>query len=263
MRADDLIARVTALAEADERVRALFLGGSYGAGVADTWSDVDLIAVVPADVHGGFVDGAREWIGQASPVLLWKAILPPFPVFTAVLESWTRCDLTVTVPQRLAGAQDRWRPLLDRDGLFARLPETLAQRAPDPAVLAGMAEEFIRCVGLLPVAMGRGEHAVGVTGVGLLRAQLIALLIEGQGLPQPPGALHLSRLLGAEEMTVVERLPAAEANRASVIGATRACAEAFLPRARALVAAAGGRWPEALEAALRAHLRRTLGEVWA
>jgi hypothetical protein len=47
-----------------------------------------------------------------------------------------------------------------------------------------------------------------------------------------------------------------------VIEATRACAAAFLPRARRLSARVGAAWPEAMEQSARRHLERTLAFRW-
>jgi hypothetical protein len=114
---------------------------------------------------------------------------------------------------------------------------------------------------LLPLSIGRGEPVVGLAGVGHLRAQLIALLIEGHAPPYPPGALHLSRILDAEEIALLEALPPMAASGDSVIAASLACAAAFLPRAQALADQTGAAWPQALETAARATLRRELGLV--
>jgi hypothetical protein len=46
----DLIACVTAEAARLAQVRALFLGGSYGRGSADSFGNVDLIALVDAHI---------------------------------------------------------------------------------------------------------------------------------------------------------------------------------------------------------------------
>jgi len=92
-----------------------------------------------------------------------------------------------------------------------------------------------------------------------LRGLLIDLLIEEQALPQPPGALHLSRLLAAEDMAMLAALPAATATRDGVLAANLACADAFLPRARSLAERSGAAWPSELEAAARARLKQVLG----
>ena len=261
MTRDELVAAVTAKAEGDARVLALFLSGSLGAGSGDVWSDADLVVAVAPEEHAGFVAEARRW-AEVTPLVMWKPPHPGLPLFTALTEGWVRFDVTVTVPGRLTGARDRWRALVDRAGLFERLPETLPPKPPEAAQVEGLVVEFIRMLGLLPVGVGRGEYAVGVTGVGLMRQQVIQLMLMELDLPQPPGALHLSRLLPPKAMAEVEALPCPAPTREGVIEATRACAAAFLPRARRLSERVGAPWPEAMERAARLHLERTLGFRW-
>lgn len=263
MSRDDLLAALTVQARTDARLKALLLGGSLGRGEGDAWSDLDLVAVVAPEALADFIGGAQAWVERAAGALLvWRPPHPGLPLFNAVTEDWLRCDLTVTVPGRVMGAQDGLKPLIDRSGVYDALPQTLPARSPDPVRLAALVQEFLRILGLLAVVIGRGEYVVGVSGAGMLRSQLITLLIEELGLAQPPGALHLSRLLTPGDMRLLDSMPSVEATRPSVIAAHRAMAGVFLPRARRVLAQAGAPWPGALEAATLAHLRRALGEEW-
>lgn len=262
MTRDALLQRLTAQAEADERVLALLLGGSLGRGDGDAWSDIDLVAVVAPEDHPGFVEGARAWVEQAAPLVVWRPPWPNLPLFNAITETWERVDLTVTVPGRVLGARSGYRPLVDRAGVWGALPPSRPEGKPDPARVAALVQEFIRVLGLLPVGLGRREYAVAVTGWGMQRTALISLLIEELGLPSPPGALHLSKLLAAEDMRMLEALPAPAAERASLLAANHAVAAAFVPRARALVMRVDAAWPEVFWAATQAHLARELGDEW-
>ncbi|WP_304175360.1 hypothetical protein [Phenylobacterium aquaticum] len=259
---DQLIETVRALAAADPRVLALFLGGSLGQGLGDAYSDVDLIAVVEPAAHGAFTDAAHDWLSAGLDIVHWYRPHPALPLFGSVTVDWLRADLTVTVPGMVHGAKDRLKPLYDPASLFETLPDRLAPRAADPDKIEAMVREFLRILGLLHVAVGREEWAVSVTGTGMLRNHLIALMVEQLDLPHPPGALHLKRLLSAEDMDLVTGLPVAEANRDSIVSANFAYARIFLPRARALAERVGAAWPEAFEAATRARLRRDLGADW-
>lgn len=259
MTRDELIDAVAARAAGDPRVVALFLGGSLGAGAGDRFSDCDFVLAVGPQAHAAFVAGLQAWVAGFAELALWRQVYPNLPLFLAVTPEYLRFDLTVTVPDRLAGTKAAWRPLHDPDGFYDRLPERPPERAPDAAKVAALVEEFWRILGLLPVGVGRGEYVVAVSGVGLLRDQLIALLIEAEAPPTPPGALHLSRVLPAEAMAILERLPPAAANRKSVIEASFALAAVFQAMARPLAARTGAPWPDALEAAARDHIRRELG----
>ena len=259
MTRDDLVEAVVDAAQADVRVVGLFLSGSLATGDADTYSDIDLVLTVASRAHPTFVDETRAWVGAVADLVLWNRPYPAWPLFNAVTTEWLRLDITVTIPERLAGSKATLKPLIDLCGLYDALPDRLPAREVDPIKVRALTEEFLRVSGMAPVALGREEYVVGVTGVGLLRGLLIELLIEELALPQPPGALHLSRLLTVQDMEMLAALPAATATRDGVLAAQLACAGAFLPRARALAARAGVTWPAALEAATRARLKQALG----
>lgn len=259
----ELIGRLVEKAEADERVRAVLLGGSLGRGDGDEFSDVDVMMVIAPEDHRAFMDGAEAWVGTLATVVHWHAPHPPLPLYNAYTDSWERLDLTVTVPTMVRGTQATLKPLIDRDGIHAGLPQAEpARAAPNAKKVEALAREFLRVLGLAPVVVGRRELAVAITGAGLLRQHGIAILVEAQGWNPQPGALSLSRVLPAEDLALVERLPLPQADMDSVIDANMAWAGAILPRARALCERAGAPWPDAFEQATRARLRATLGRDW-
>lgn len=243
----------------DEGMRALFVAGSLGAGTADAWSDLDLVAVAEPARHGAAAAFA-EAVGAVSPLVMRRERLGRASLVNLVTERWDRCDLFLAgaddFPARKR-ARDRLRPLLDRDGLHARLPATLPPAAPDPKRVAFMVEEFIRVLGLLPVGLGRGELVLLTTGAGLLRDLLRDLMLEGCPSPDRGGMLHLSRLLAPDQMAALEALPHPRPNREEAIAAHLATARAFLPLARRMTAELNLPWPEAFEAAMRVHLQRS------
>ena len=100
---------------------------------------------------------------------------------------------------------------------------------------------------------------VAATGVGLLRDQLIALMVAETAPAVKPGALGLRRVLPPGDLAILEAAPVVAPNRESVIEASLAYAALFLPRARALCDRIGATWPQTLEDAARAHLKRALG----
>ena len=259
MTRDQIIQGFTERAQNDLRVAALFLGGSLGSGRGDLWSDVDLILVVHPQHHTALVTALKSWATGVADIVLWRQIYPGIPLFMAVTAEWLRFDLTVTVPTRIIGAQSTLRPLVDHAQVWSSLPPSLPHKPVDPAHLAVLVEETLRILGLTPVAVGRGEYANMVTGVGLLRQQLISLMIAETEPPLPPGALHLKRILPQQDIEILEALPAVVATPESAIAATLIYAQLFLPRAKALADKIGTPWPSALEAATRAHLGRELG----
>lgn len=257
-----LISRVTEKLQADERVHGLFLSGSFGRGTADAWSDVDFIALIPADQQDAFV---AEWRGMLETImpLVYYQHLPFKPVLHAISEDWLRCDLMFLAPDQTRGmTQDRNPPLIDRDGIHPTLPPTLPPPRINGRMLEGTVNEFIRVLGLTPVAVGRNEIELIGLGTGMLRRMLTDLLVIEMNHADTGGILHLSRLLDDERMALMETIPVPGRSVQSAVDSQLALARVFLPRAEALYAQLGLDWPERFVAATRANLDRHLGRAW-
>jgi predicted nucleotidyltransferase len=254
-----LIAAIHRVLEADPRIAALWLAGSLGRGAGDAWSDVDMLVLCEdgkvAEVSAAY---AKDITAIATPVLL-KPLFGGV-ILNVVTQDWQRFDLTLIE----AGGLPRYyanelTPLFNRGTRTPQLGDRPPHRT-DPAALRATIEEFLRIFGTAPVAYGRGEHIVTLTGVGLLRGLLIELMLEENGLgpAQRGGALHLNTLLTGEQRRALEALPPVTTERESLLAANRALATLFFPRARALAAKIGMVWPQALEDATRAHLKRAM-----
>jgi len=237
---------------ADPRVRGLWLTGSLGTGGDDRFSDVDMFVAVADDAVDAYLDGWPAVAERYDPLLARR--LPGAPVFNHVLPGWLRWDVVIGNHTDLATVdRRRVEELVNKDGAT---PGSPGHRGADPDVVREMTEEFLRVLGLLPVVLGRGELATGVTGGGLLRQMLTTLLryrAEGDRLS---GALHLSRVLPPEEIAGLAALPVPVPERSSVIEAHLACARLFLPVARKML---GASFPAELERACLEHLHTHLG----
>ena len=236
----------------DDRVRGLWLTGSLATGSDDSFSDVDMFLVVSEDDLPGYLDGWPSFAESYSPLLARR--LGPAPVFNHVLHGWLRWDVVVGTPAEVSNLDcTQVTEVFNHDGLT---PSSPSHRGPDPDVVRELTEEFLRVLGLLPVVLGRNELVTAVSGAGLLRQLLTTLLryrAEGDRLS---GALHLSRVLPAHEVTALAALPPVYAERAAVVRLHVACAAMFLPVARELL---GDGYPFDLEAACWSHLRAHLG----
>ncbi|MFG3258799.1 aminoglycoside 6-adenylyltransferase [Streptomyces sp. NPDC048172] len=254
-----LIERIAQVLRDDPRVRAAWLSGSRGRGEADAYSDIDVWLVVPAGELPGFVQDWPALCDRITPTVLRQQV-GTAPVFTAVTPEWLRFDLAVGTPEDVPSrSRSTLEPLFDRADLTARLGPEGEPLTPDPARVAALTAEFLRVLGLLPVALGRGEYVVAASGTGLLRQTLIQLMREDVAVEDRGGALRLEGLLPPERLRTLAALPPIEATRASAVAGHLACARAFLPLARDLYARCGLAWPGPLESAARAHLRATLG----
>lgn len=260
MHQQDIIAAAKTAFADDEAVRGLFLSGSFGRGTEDEWSDVDLLAIVGKPDQRGVADRFRLALNDLAPLVYWNELDRGGLLINVVTEDWLRCDLNMVEPNALGQkARDIIIPLIDRDGVFAGLPETLPPKTPNPNALRYQINEFIRVLGLMPVVVGRGEYLTGVMGNGLLRGLLTDLFMLDVNLPDPGGILHMSKLLPEEQIRIMSELPFPGAKRDEIVSANLAVAKVFMPRAKAMAERLGVEWPDAFEAATRRVLREKLG----
>lgn len=254
-----LVAAVVDRLRGDPDLRALFLAGSLGRGDGDRWSDVDLVAVVEPAAQDAFATRWRVLLDGIAPVVFWWTPRGIKGLVSAVTADWLRCDLFMVPPDGLGKrAKSNLAALIDPGGIHATLPDDLPPGATKPARVQGLIDEFIRVLGLLPVALGRGEHVVAARGAGLLRDMLVDLMLEDAALPEAHGALHLGKLLPPEDMATLAALPPARPDRPDM-AAHLAAARAFIPRARRMARDLGLPWPEAFAQATARRLEAELG----
>jgi hypothetical protein len=254
-----LPALVTGLAELPA-CKGIFLSGSHARGTNDPFSDLDLVLVVdPAD-HPVVKDQAHALIDPLSPLVMFRT----FPgqattLINAVTATWDRIDLLLEAPDRFVRRPAQGlRPLDDPTGLAASLSAASDDPASTKRRILQTTEDFLRILGLLSVGLGRGEYVLCTMGAGHLRDHLITLMKAEAG-TLGEGALHLSRSVSPADMAILTAIPMPPADRDSIVAAHMALAQAFIPRARAFHARHALTWPEAFEAATRAHLADTLG----
>ena len=256
-----LLERLIQVLEGDERVESAWLSGSFGRGDGDAWSDIDITAVVDEEdlPHCvGEYGGARDPIGGTGILFTLYG-----RVVSAVTPDWERYDIVFTTPQEFR-THDKaaLKPLALKSLEFPPPPPPRPPKPYQPSAdaLTAAAREFLRILGLLPVAVGREEWLASQEGVGLLRKALIEMMMEanGFGRSQRGGAKRLNPYLTPEQRAAVEALPSPGANRADLIAANLALAALFLPLAKDTLAKAGAPWPQALEDATRRRLGETL-----
>ncbi len=253
-----LIARVVDSFGGDPRVAAFFLSGSFGAGTADQFSDVDLLAIADPAEHEALAADWRKALEAIVPIVQFNR-LPHALVLNAITDDWLRIDLHIANRDHLAHeAQDSLKPLVDRDNLYAALRPETPEPARNPGRLGWMVGEFIRILGLTPVAIGRNEVELMTVGNAFLRRFLTDLLTIEVNPRIPGGMLHLSRVLDPGRMAVLASVPLPQLSADSAIASNLALARVFIPRAKTLCASLGVEWPTAFEAATRRNLRRAL-----
>ena len=246
--------------EREAGVEAVWLAGSLGAGEGDAFSDVDLLVLAGREGWEGLSKTLARDLARAFDAVLVEPLFGG-RVVHFITADWARFDLTIVEQDGLVRYDaGRLRLAFNRgEAAPPTRPQTPYRTAPETVVR--LAREFLRVLGLLPNALGRGELLNALSGVDILRRLAVELMHEENGIApdRRGGALHPSRFLRAEQLAALAALAPIVAERESLIEGNRALATLFLPRARALAGRAGAEWPQALEEACRRHLRTSIG----
>ncbi|MEP3276292.1 MAG: hypothetical protein ABJN26_07555 [Stappiaceae bacterium] len=254
-----MITSVTERLRCAPNLRALFLAGSFGRGSADAFSDVDFVAIADPQHHQELSEHWRTVLQSMEPIIFWNERRGNSILLNAITETWLRCDFYIVSDTDLIGrAKDTLKPLIDAADIYGTLPVTLPLPTPDVERIGRMIREFIRVLGLLPVAMGRGEYVTAIKGLGLLRDMLTDLLLENTPTVDRGGILHLSRQLAQDDMALLASLPYPGPNRDEIIKAHIAIADIFLPMAKRMAVSLNMEWPQEFEAKTRDHISSAL-----
>jgi len=256
----NLIDKIADFLREEPRIAAAWLAGSLGRGEGDAFSDVDMLALADDGTAAEVSTSLAQGLSAIAKPVLVDALFGG-RVLNVVTQDWQRFDISIVQGDEL----NRYdavslTPLFNRSG---RNPPTHPSRAyeTEPERLSKLVNEFIRIVGLTPVAIGRAEFELALTGIDILRRLTFDLMLEENGIPpaRRGGALHRNPLLTDAQRAALARLPPQAAERGSILAATRAYAAIFLPRARQLAAKIGMTWPAEFEAATRRHWQAKLG----
>ena len=253
-----LIAHINRQLSEDARVHSAWLSGSFGRGEADAWSDIDIIVVVDEDDLAASLkeySSPRSVMGDA---LIRRVIFGRLVM--VVTPEWQRYDLSFLTP-----AEFRHQDPTGVIALFKgetptpRGPVKPVTSAPDAERVAEICTEFLRVLGLGPVGFHRGEWLRMQDGIGLLRGLTLELMLQANGRSaRRGGAFKLNALLTETQRAALESLRPATCEPASLLAAITELARLFLPLGREVSRTAEVAWPEALEQATLAHIRREM-----
>lgn len=266
---EELIERATRVLSGDDRVLAGWLVGSFAAGQADPFSDVDLQCCVRDEA----VEDLRgSWTRLADGIAPTVQI-SPFPRAVGgvcISQQWLHFDVvfhprSAVDPARIEGMV----PLFDKAGILPDGPVPRPDRQEAPFFPAAAVDMFLYMLGNMVATIGRGEVIPGSNGVIVVRdIALVGLLLAERGMKTTrehsfgnpfPFTKRLRGYLTDEQNALLESLPPVRADRDSIIGGYVALSRAFLPRARRLADATGARWPAAYEQATIEYFQSMLG----
>lgn len=260
----DLLNGALAACHADARILGAWLSGSFGQGVGDEYSDIDLHCYVADEELMGVEEGWRDWLAAATPTVhaqqLGSASSGAFGL-VAITPEWEHLDVWFFSRSHVSRRED-WagtRPLFDSGSLLPS--EVVPPATPgEPWFPRQAVETFFYALGSLPGVVGRGEVLLLPSGVMVLRdLGLVPLMHAERGLAPKGGLKRFSQHLTQEQRDVLAAMPPIQLDMPSLIESHLWLARVFLPRARALAERVGADYPHAYEQATLDHIERSLG----
>jgi hypothetical protein len=153
------INRFVATCQADARVVAAFLGGSYARGTADAHSDLDLYLITTDDAFHAFVAAKQDFIRQLGEPLFLEDWGTPHCCFF-ILAGGTEGELWIGQASRFAHIHGGpYQVLLDKQAILAHagFPEHKAERGEQRNFLRGLIMNFWHEVAHFSTALAREQ----------------------------------------------------------------------------------------------------------
>jgi len=151
--------RFVTACQADERVTAAFLYGSYAAGKADRYSDLDLFVITTDEAYEDVLAG-REAFMRLLGEPLFQEDFGHADMLLAILSDGTECELSIGCESRFRHTfAGPYRALLDKNGILANtvFPRHAADPAAQTRLLSQQVAWFWHDLSHFIKAMGRGQ----------------------------------------------------------------------------------------------------------
>jgi len=196
---------LTAKVEADPRIRAAWLSGSYGKETDDRWSDVDAHLLIHCGKFDEFQREIEAWLSQIRP-LVFARLMFNGRMCNAMTDEAMRLDVWLHDVKVAEVTTDETRVLYEEDGALSWLPQPGEALTPEAAseMLHREVAEFWRCVSMMPVVVGRGEKLVGAAGNSFILLALTNVLCAASGRRRDRGAKALNGFLLPHHRQCVE-----------------------------------------------------------
>lgn len=187
---------LAAKADADPRVRAAWLTGSFGKGIADHWSDVDGHLLVESTALGEFSEAAEQWLAEIRPLVFVRRMFGGRMV-NAMTDEAMRLDIWLHGEATAEVTTGETRVLYEEECTLAWQPHQDDALTPEAAAaeLNRTIPEFWRCVSMLPVPVGRDEKLICAAGNFLILMHLTDVLSVGSGRRRDRGVKALNGFL--------------------------------------------------------------------
>ena len=186
-------------------MRAAWLSGSFGKGMADRWSDVDAHLLLDSSAFDEFSESAEAWLAEIRPLVFQRRMFDGKMV-NAITDEAMRLDVWLHGGDRVEVTEGETRVLYAEEGTLAWQPPQSDALAPAAAAaeLNRTIPEFWRCVSILPAIPGRNEKLVGAAGNFLILMLLTDVLSVANGRRRDRGVKALNGFLGPDFRQLAE-----------------------------------------------------------
>lgn len=254
-----LFERAEARFRADDRVQAMWLGGSLARGTADEASDLDLVLAVADDAFDSFASDWRGWLADITPTVLAAELPFAKGIIYSVTPGFERLDVVVERVSALVSTPHRSRILVfDKADLDGQVPDPLPGGGPSDTTVEAIITEYFR-TNAVETILVRDDWLLAREHIRAVSTLIYRLLVEANAPLPATGVKQWSTKLSDEQKTLMLALPTTCDDIEGLRVAHVHLARAFVSNAAALAEQLGVVWPEQLEAAAAAHVRRHIG----
>ena len=255
---------LAAEAEADPRVHAAWLAGSFGKGKGDRWSDVDAHLLIEPAALAEFGKEAEAWLARIRPLVFVRRMFDGRMV-NAMTDEAMRLDVWLHAEGPAEVAEGETRVLYAQEGALVWQLSAGEELTPEAAAaeLNRAVPEFWRCVSMLPVPLGRDEKLVCAAGNFLILMLLTDVLSVAGGRRRDRGVKALNEFLPTRFRRLVEN--AARLNELSLEELARfqlRLARIMQKHGPAICAQWDVEYPHAMEEAVLRYVRQELRYLW-
>ncbi len=195
---------VTAKVEADNRIKAAWLEGSFGRGNPDRYSDLDFHFLLGENDLPPFKADIELWLSTIRPLVLCTLLFDGRMVNALThdglrIDIWFHTEDIVTIDSSKAQVVfNRGDYIRFRQGTARIDPLAVAQR------LERQTKEFWRCIALLPSVVGRNELITAFLGLTVETNLVTDLILTGYGIARDRGVKNLNQFLPPDMRQAIE-----------------------------------------------------------
>jgi len=244
--------RFVAVCQADDRVLASFLGGSYAKGTADAYSDLDLSLITTNAAYDAFFADRATFLQQLGAPVFLESFGNPNIVFF-IFPDDTEGELWLGSASRLDHIHSGpYRVLLDKQGMLtgAVFPEREPTQAEQIETLRRQVVWFWHDLSHFSTAIGRGQLGWAHGQLEALRLYCINLARLRQNFLDAEvgseGYWKLEQALAAAQLAPLE-MTYCPLERGAMLQAVRTLVQFYQEQAQILTRTHGIAYPAALE----------------